>query len=281
MTNQLTVFEGKNIRSVEYDGQLWFSVVDIIEILTNSASPRDYWTTMKRREPQMPTLCRRFKLMAADAKMRETDCADTEGVLRIIQSVPSPKAEPFKMWLAGLGKQALIEEADPELGFDRLKEIYKSKGYSDEWIERRLQSIETRKQLTDEWQKRGIREGQEYAVLTATIAKNTFGLTPTEHKAHKNLEKPSQNLRDHMTPLELIFTALGEEATRQFATKNDAQGFAENHDAAEKGGIGAGTARQNFEKATGLTVLSAQNFLELKTEITVEQVAEKIETPPQ
>jgi DNA-damage-inducible protein D len=200
MKNKLAVFEQKTIRHIEDEGEMFFSVVDIIYVLTDSVSPRDYWTTMKRREPQMPTLCRRFKMTADDGKQRLTDCANTEGVLRIVMSVPSPKAEPFKLWLAKVGKQHIDETENPELLTERQAEIYRAKGYPDEWITRRLQSIEVRKSLTEEWAKRDVKEGQEYSILTAEIAKATFGITPSEHSKIKGLER--ENLRDHMTPIE-------------------------------------------------------------------------------
>ena len=260
--NQIAVFEQKQIRRVVHEGELWFSVVDIIEVLTNSKDPSDYWTTIKRRENQLPTICRKFKFLAADGKMRATDCANTEGVLRIIMSVPSPQAEPFKLWLAQVGTEHIAEIQDPELAAQRAAEYYRLKGYPPEWIERRMQSIETRKSLTNEWKNRGVKEGQEYAILTAEIAKATFGVTPNEHAKLKNLER--QNLRDHMTPLELIFTALGEEATRQITIQDDAQGFQDNQEAAQRGGRMAGNARIVFEKTDRVKVVSSENFLGLK-----------------
>ena len=181
------------------------------------------------------------------------------GVLRIAMSVPSPKAEPFKQWMAQVSKERIEETENPEIGFDRLREIYKAKGYPDEWIERRMQSIETRKQLTEEWKKRGVAEGQEFSILTATIAKGTFGVTPSEHSKLKDLDR--QNLRDHMTPLELIFTALGEELTRDETVRNDAKGFNENHEAAQKGGSIAGDARRRVEERTGNKIVSKENYL--------------------
>jgi DNA-damage-inducible protein D len=263
MENQLSVFEGKAIRSIEQGDTMYFSVVDIIGVLTDSPIPRNYWNILKKREPQLHTLCMQFKLVAADGKKRETDCAHTEGALRIIQSVPSPKAEPFKLWLAGLGKQAIEEANDPELGFERLRELYQAKGYSDEWIGYRLKAVEIRRELTDEWKKRGITEGVEYAHLTAAIAKETFGITPSEHAQLKGLKK--ENLRDHMSNLELIFTALGEESTRAIAEADDAQGFHENQEAAIKGGTFAGNARQNLEKIIRRKIVSTDNFLTLNT----------------
>jgi DNA-damage-inducible protein D len=262
MDNQLAVFEQKPIRQIEYEGDMWFSIVDIIEILTESKAPSKYWDAVKRREPQLSTICRKLKILSLDGKKRPSDCANTEGVLRLIMSVPSPKAEPLKLWLAQTGKQALVETENPELGFERMTEYYKAKGYSNEWVAQRLKTIEIRKELTDEWKERGVKEGPEYSILTATIAKGTFGLNPSEHSDLKGLTK--QNLRDHMTPIELIFTALSEEATRLMALKDDAQGFNENYDVAQRGGEATGDARKNFEQKTGLKVVSSDNFLGLK-----------------
>jgi DNA-damage-inducible protein D len=203
-----------------------------------------------------------LKLMATDGKQRATDCANTEGVFRILMSVPSPKAEPLKLWLAQVGQERLAEINDPEISLERMKENYKLKGYSDEWIQRRMKSISMRKELTDEWQNRGVKEGQEYAVLTAEIARGTFGLTPAQHGQLKGLDK--ENLRDHMTNLELIFTMLGEDATRSYAVEGNAQGFYQNYEAAQNGGNAAGGARLSFEKLRNQTVVSADNYLHLK-----------------
>jgi DNA-damage-inducible protein D len=264
MEHQLTPFEGEKIRKLWHDEEWFFSVIDIIEQLTDATQPNRYWADMKKRsakENDQPfAFCEQLKMVSKDGRQRLTDCANTEGVLRIVMSVPSPKAEPVKQWLAGLGAQDLAETADPELGFERLQELYKAKGYSDEWISRRLKSIEIRKELTDEWKNRGVKEGQEYAVLTAEIAKATFGVSPSEHSKLKGLER--QNLRDHMTNLELVFTMLGEEATRSMAVNDDAQGFPENHQIAQRGGGVAGRARQDFEKTSGQKVVSPQNYLE-------------------
>jgi DNA-damage-inducible protein D len=260
--NKVVLFQENQIRREWHEGEWWLSVVDVIEVLIESKDPSDYWTTMKRREKQLPTICRKFKFIALDGKFRPTDCANTEGLLRIIMSVPSPKAEPFKLWLAKVGKERIEEIENPELAIERVRETYRAKGYPDEWIERRLQTIEIRKQLTEEWKGRGVKEGQEYAILTAEIAKATFGLTPTEHKEYKGLTKPTQNLRDHMSTLELIFTALGEEMTRHLAVEEDAQGYDENHDVARRGGRAAGKARDVAEKDAGVKVLSSKNFLD-------------------
>jgi hypothetical protein len=233
-------------------------------VLTGSPTPGKYWEKIKKRMDtetlsDVSPIWGKLKLLASDGKMRPTDCANTEGVFRVLMSVPSPKAEPLRLWLASLGKQAIEETENPELAIERAKELYKAKGYSDQWIDSRLQSIEVRKQLTDEWKKRDVEEGREYAILTAEIAKATFGLTPTEHKDLKGLER--QNLRDHMTTLELIFTQLGEEMTRKLAVEHDALGFRENSEAAKQGGRAAGDARRAAEKRTNVKVVSPDNFL--------------------
>ena len=261
MENELINFEGINLRKEFYKGEWWFSVIDVIKVLTDSVEPRKYWNTLKKREPQLSSVCGQLKMQAVDGRQRLTDCANTEGVLRIVMSVPSPKAEPLKLWLAQVGTERIQETENPELGFERMTEIYRAKGYTDEWIKERYQSIETRKRLTDEWKNRGVKQGIEYSILTATIAKGTFGLNPSEHKKLKGLEKPSQELRDHMTPLELIFNSLGEETTRILSIKRDAQGFEENHDAALDGGTMAGNARGNYEKQLGEKVVSDKNYL--------------------
>ena len=256
--------EGKTIRKAWHNDEWHFSVVDIIEVLTDSPIPRNYWSILKKREPQLHTSCMQLKLTASDGRKRMTDCANTEGVLRIVMSVPSPKAEPLKLWLAQVGKERIEETENPELAFERAREIYKAKGYPDDWIGYREKSILIRKELTDEWKNRGITESQEYSILTAEISKATFGVTPSEHAKIKGLEK--QNLRDHMTNLELIFSALGEEITRGEAIKADAKGFNENRDAAMKGGMIAGEARERVEIRTGEKVVSSGNFLNLKSD---------------
>ena len=265
--SNLIPFEGKEIRKEWHNEQWYFSIIDVIEVLTETNNPSRYWQDLKRKssktDGQLYDFIVKLKFMASDGKMRPTECANTQGILRIIMSVPSPKAEPLKLWMAQVGSEFIQEIENPELGFERMKEIYKAKGYPDDWIERRMQTIETRKELTEEWKKRGVQEGREYSILTATIAKGTFGLAPSEHAKLKGLEK--ENLRDHMTPFELIFTALGEEATKQFAINEAVKGFNENHEAAVKGGSGAGIARKNFEKSTGLKVVSDKNFKHLKS----------------
>jgi DNA-damage-inducible protein D len=258
---QLLPFEGKEIRKEWHNEEWYFSVIDVIEILTDSKDAKRYWSVLKVRENQLTTLCSTLKMKATDGRNRLTDCANTEGIFRIIMSVPSQKAEPLKMWLAEQGKRTIDETSNPELMTQRQIEYYKAKGYTDEWIKERMQNIDTRRKLTEEWKKRDVKEGQEFSILTAIIAKGTFGLNPNEHKDLKGLTKPSQNLRDHMTELELIFTSLGEATTRQLAIKEDAQGFDENKDKAVKGGKAAGKALDFYETETGLKVVSAENFL--------------------
>jgi DNA-damage-inducible protein D len=266
--NEMTPFEGKGIRKVWHDEQWFFNVVDVIAILTDSNNPRNYWAQTKKRlaekegASESVTNCHRLKFKGTDGKFRLMDAANTEGIFRIIMSVPSPKAEPLKLWLAEQGKRAIDEAENPELLTDRQTELYRAKGYPDEWIAKRVQSIKTRKELTAEWKKRGITENREYGILTAVIAKGTFGLTPSEHGELKGLEK--QNLRDHMTNLELIFSALSEEATRQLTEKDDAKGYTESYEVAIKGGQMAGETLKGFEQRTGLTVVSTDNFLHLK-----------------
>jgi hypothetical protein len=260
-------FGGYRIRRIldEETGEWWYAVVDVIEALTDSQKARDYWYRMKKRVAEsegveLSTVCRQFKLKAANDRFYNTDCADTEGMFRIIQSIPSPKAEPFKRWLAEVGAERLEEIENPELAVERLRQIYQVKGYSDDWIERRLQSIVIRNELTDEWQHRNVKEGREMAILTAEIAKATFGMTPSEHKKMKQLKR--ENLRDHMTGLELAFTILGEAVTNEITRQDDARGFNENQVAARKGGRIAGNARRELEAETGKPVVSETNYLE-------------------
>ena len=265
--NELTPFENKAIRKVWHLEQWYFSIVDIIEVLTESSQPSAYWNKVKKqiqKESEVLPFWQKVKLKGLDGKTYPTDCANVENVFRLIMSVPSPKAEPLKLWLAEQGKRTLDETENPELLTERQAELYRAKGYPDDWILKRVQSIKTRKELTDEWKKRGVTESKEFSILTATIAKGTFGLNPSEHKELKGI-KPNDELRDNMTAFELIFTALSEEATKQFAINEDATTFEENHEAAEKGGKGAGIALKNFEQATGLKVVSDKNFKNLKS----------------
>lgn len=224
--NQLVLFENKKVRRVWHNERWHFSIVDICEILTNSPEPRKYWSVLKSRLKQEgnepTTICSQLKMQANDGKMRLMDCADAEGLLRIIQSIPSPKAEPFKLWLARVGYERLQEIENPELASQRMVETYKLKGYSEEWIALRMRGIAVRDTLTDEWKNRGVESQTDYAILTAEISRATFGMTPAEYKEFKNLDKPNENLRDHMTDLELIFTMLGEASTTEIARNDDA-----------------------------------------------------------
>ena len=263
MPNQLVVFKNKGIRRILYNKEWWFSLADVVEALTDSSDPRQYIKRMRQRDAELNsywgTICTPLELVAPDGKNRKTNCANTEGIFRIIQSIPSPKAEPFKRWLAKVGYERVQEIEDPELTTKRTRALYQAKGYSEAWIEKRMRGIAVRTELTDEWQKRGVGEHPEYAILTAEISKAAFGLTPGEYKQLKGLER--ENLRDHMTDLELIFSMLGEAATTEIARKQDAQGFGENKVAARKGGKIAGDARENLETETGDKVVSSENYL--------------------
>lgn len=267
--SNIKLFESKQIRSIwnEEDQKWYFSVIDVVAALTVSPNPRDYWYRIKQREKisgfELSTICRQFKLEAPDGKLRETDCSHAEGLLRIIQSIPSPKAEPFKLWLAKVGYERLEEIENPELAVKRMRELYKAKGYSDEWIEKRARGIAIRDELTDEWKKRGVKEHLEYAILTAEINRATFGMTPSEYRDFKKLNKRGDNLRDHMTDLELIFTMLGEASTTEIARNKDAQGLGKNLEAAVEGGSVAGSARRDLEKKSGRRVSSRENFKEI------------------
>jgi methylphosphotriester-DNA--protein-cysteine methyltransferase len=241
--------------------------VDVIAVLTGSVDPGAYWRKLKERLKkegnQTVTNCHGLKMTAADGKQRLTAVADTEQLLRLIQSIPSPKAEPFKLWLAQVGYERLEEIENPELAAKRTREIYEQKGYSEEWIEKRMRGIAVRDELTDEWKKRGVKEQKEFAILTAEISKATFGMTPAEYKDFKTLANPKENLRDHMSDLELIFTMLGEASTTEIAKKKDAQGFPANKKAAHAGGTIAGNARRELETKSGTKVSTKANFKEL------------------
>lgn len=267
---QIKLFEEKKVRSVwEDQEQQWYlSVIDVVEVLTESVNPRDYWFKMKKRVHsedglELSTICRQFKMTAQDGKMRETDCANVKSLLRIIQSIPSPKAEPFKQWLAQVGYERMQEIENPELAQKRMKELYEKKGYPKDWIDKRLRRIAIRQNLTDEWKERGITKEKDYAILTAEISKATFGLTPSEYKNVKGLTKKNQNLRDHMTDLELIFTMLGERVTTEISQQEKPEDFEGNKDVARRGGNVAGVARKDTEKELGHSVISSENFLNL------------------
>lgn len=263
--SNIKLFESKQIRSVwnEADQKWYFSVQDVVEVLTDSADVKQYIKRILSRDESLNsnwgTICTLVEMQAADGKKRKIQAANSKGLLRIIQSIPSPKAEPFKQWLAQVGSDRLDEIENPELATQRTRELYKLKGYSDDWIEKRMRSIAIREELTEEWKNRGVKEKIEYAILTAEISKATFGLTPSEYKEVKGLK--SQNLRDHMTDLELIFSMLGEASTKEIAVNTDTQGFEQNKRAAKAGGKIAGDARKQLEIKSGKKVVSSENYL--------------------
>lgn len=268
MSDDVKMFEGSQIRSVwDNEREEWyFSVVDVIGSLTESNNPRDYWYRVKKRmsdeeRSELSTICRQLKLKASDGKMRLTDVADMQGIFRIIQSVPSPKAEPFKMWLAEVGKERIDEIIDPELTIDRALEGYAKKGYSREWINQRLQAIQVRKELTDTWQDHGVKAGNEYAILTNEISKAWSGMTTREYKDFKGLKK--ENLRDNMSTTELILNMLAETATKDIAEATNPQGLDENKQVAQDGGSIAGDARKSIEARTGKPVITSKNAIDL------------------
>ncbi|MCL2797594.1 MAG: Bro-N domain-containing protein [Firmicutes bacterium] len=268
--SNIKLFEDKQVRAVwsEAEQKWYFSVVDVCGVLTEQPTQRgasNYWAKLKQRleveGSELLTNCQQLKMLAPDGKMRATDALNVKGIFRLIQSIPSPKAEPFKMWLAQVGSERLEEIENPEIANARIKEIYRQKGYSDAWIEKRIRGIQVRDELTDEWKKRGVKEEREYAILTAEISKATFGMTPSEYRVFKGMAKSKENLRDHMDDLELIFTMLGEVSTRRIAESSDAKGFWENKSAAQKGGSIAGDARRQLEIETGQRVSSKENYL--------------------
>jgi len=263
----IKLFEHRQIRA-EWDEatQKWyFAIIDVIAVLTSSVDPGAYWRKFKERLKkegnETVTNCHGLKMTAADGKQRLTDVADTEQLLRIIQSIPSPKAEPFKQWLALVGYERIQEIENPELAQERMKQLYEQKGYPKDWIDKRLRGIAIRQNLTDEWQERGISTERDFSILTAEIAKATFGVTPSEHKALKGLTKKNENLRDHMTDLELIFTMLGERVTTEISQAEKPDTFDQNRNVAKRGGNVAGTARRETEKELGRSIVSNQNFL--------------------
>ncbi len=266
-STKIAIFKGKQIRKILHENEWLFSVVDVIEALTDSDRPSAYWTAMKARvknesELQLSTICRQLKLESSDGKMYETDCADTEGLFRIIQSIPSPKAEPFKRWLAKVGFERVKEIEDPELATKRTRLLYKLKGYPDSWIEKRMRGIAIREELTDEWQKRGVEEQKDYEILTAEISKATFGVTPVEYKKLKGLKR--QNLRDHMDDFELIFSMLGERSTTEIHREEDSIGVDKLIKDANRGGSIAGIARKALERELGRSLVSKKKFLPRK-----------------
>ena len=265
--SNIKLFESKNIRSVwnEIEQKWYFSLQDVVLVLTDSSDIKQYIKRILSRDEQLKnnwgTICTLVEMEAADRKKRKIQAADTKGLLRIIQSIPSPKAEPFKLWLAQVGADRLDEIENPELATQRTRELYKQKGYSEAGIEKRMRSIAIREELTDNWKERGVKEQKEYAILTAEISKATFGVNPKDYKAIKGLK--NENLRDHMSDLELIFSMLGEASTTAIVKTKNPIGFVENKKVAKKGGDVAGNARKELEQKTGKKVISNENYLQL------------------
>ena len=263
--SNIKLFESKQIRSVwnEMEQKWYFSVQDVVQLLTDTVDVKDYIKKMKKRDVELNsnwgTICPLVEMTAADGKKRKIQAANAQGLFRIIQSIPSPKAEPFKLWLAKVGAERLEEIENPELATQRTRELYKLKGYPDDWIEKRMRSIAIREELTEEWKNRGVKQQIEYAILTSEISKATFGLTPSEYKKVKGLK--SQNLRDHMTDLELIFSMLGEASATKVTKAKNAKGFIENKAAAKIGGKIAGNALRELEKESGEKVVTSENYL--------------------
>lgn len=284
INNEIKLFEGNKIRS-SWDNEkeeYYFSIIDVIKVLTDSSNPRDYWYRVKKRmtdeeKSQLSTICRQLKLKSTDRKMYMTDVADMQGIFRIIQSIPSPKAEPFKMWLAEIGKERIDEIIDPELTIDRALETYLKKGYSKEWINQRLQAIQVRKELTDTWQEHGVKEGKEYAILTNEITKAWSGMTTREYKDFKGLKK--ENLRDNMSTLELVLNMLAEATTTELTNIHNPKNLDENKKIAKRGGTIAGNTRREIEADTGKAIITSKNaidFSELVEEV-IKDVPELLE----
>lgn len=265
--NNIKLFQEKKIRSVwnEEEQQWYFSVVDVVGVLTDSVNPTDYLKKMRKRDEELATYlgttCPQVEMVTDTGKKRKTLAANVQALFRIIQSIPSPKAEPFKLWLAQVGYERVQEIENPELAQERMKELYEQKGYPKDWIDKRLRGIAIRQNLTDEWKERGITEKSDYAILTAEISRATFGLTPSDYKIYKGLTKKNQNLRDHMSDLELIFTMLGERVTTEISQKEKPDTFTKSKQVAQRGGNVAGVAREQAEKELGRSVVSPENFL--------------------
>lgn len=262
---KITLFKGNKIRKMLHKNEWWFSILDIVTVLTDSPDSKTYWAKMKARDTEMSQpfpFWEQLKMPAFDGKMRETDCADTEGVFRIIQSIPSSKAEPFKKWLAKVGYERVEEIENPELATKRTRLLYKLKGYSEDWIENRMRGIAIREELTDEWKKRGAEENKDYEILTAEISKASFGVTPNEYKKLKGLKR--ENLRDHMDDFELIFSMLGERSTTEIHRNENSEGIKKLKEDAGAGGKIAGNARKELEKKLGRSVVSKNNYLKIK-----------------
>jgi DNA-damage-inducible protein D len=261
---RIALFQHKAIRRTIYNREWWFVIADVVAALTDSVDPQGYLKDMRRRDPELAKGWGQIATplpIATPGGAQNLNCANTEGLFRIIQSIPSPKAEPFKRWLARVGYERIQEIEDPEIAIKRTRALYQAKGYSDDWIEKRMRSIAIRDELTGEWKKRGVKEQREYAILTAEISKATFGLTPSQYAEFKRLRR--ENLRDHMTDLELIFSMLGEAATTEITRTRDARGFPQSKQAAHAGGTVAGNARRELEQKSGRKVVTSENYLAL------------------
>jgi hypothetical protein len=275
MTN-IKLFQDKKIRSVwnDEEEQWYFSVFDVVEALTDSNDPKQYIKKMRSRDEALNynwgTICTPVEMIALDGKRRKVQAANVKGLFRIIQSIPSPKAEPFKQWLAQVGYERMLEIENPELAQERMKELYEKKGYPKDWIDKRLRGMAIRQNLTDEWKRRGIDSEMDYAILTAEISRATFGMTPSEYKAYKGLTKKNQNLRDHMDDLELIFTMLGERVTTEISQQEDPETFEESRQIAKRGGKVAGVARKETEKELGRSVSTPKNYLPTQNDLELE-----------
>jgi len=265
--NSIVLFQDKSVRREWHNGEWYFSVVDIVGVLEVSNLQKRYWSDLKskliKEGFELYDKIVQLKLISGDGKYYETDCANTRNMFRIIQSIPSPKAEPLKQWLAQVGYERIQEIENPELGQDRIKKYYELKGYPKDWIDKRIRGIAIRQELTDEWKNRGVAENREFAILTNEISKATFGKTVQEYKQFKGLQKKNQNLRDHMTDWELILSMVGEKATTDITVKRDAKGFRENRKAAKRGGQIASNTRKELEQETGESIISKNNFLSL------------------
>ena len=266
--NKLALFEGRQIRKAFHEGEWWFSIIDVVEVLVGGDRPRKYWNDLKKKltvegYSEVSEKIGQLKMTAPDGKQRFTDCANTETLFRIIQSIPSPKVEPLKRWLARVGKERIDEIENPELAMGRMQELYEQKGYPKEWIDKRLRGIAVRQDLTDEWQNRGAQTALEYAILTNEIMRGAFGLKVEEYKQVKDLER--ENLRDHMTDIELILTMLAEATTTELHRDRDSQGMAPLKKDARAGGAVAGRTRKDIEAQTGKPVISSANFKKLSS----------------
>lgn len=265
--NEIKIFQDKRIRTAwnDVEEQWYFSIEDVVEVLTDSADPKQYIKRIRHRDQELHanwgTICTQVKMVANDGKYRKIMAANLKAIFRLIQSIPSPKAEPFKQWLAQVGYDRILEIENPELAQERMKSLYEQKGYPKDWIDKRLRGIAIRQNLTDEWKRRGITEERDYAILTAEISKATFGVTPSQYKEIKGLTHKNQNLRDHMDDLELIFTMLGERVTTEISQKEEPKTFAQSRKIAKRGGNVAGTARRETEKELGRSVVNSSNFL--------------------